>query len=156
MGRPVHPAFFLPMKHALLLLSLLVFGHLSKAQETRIETLGGDTLNFGTCNPGDTIEAVFAFTIKGTEKLMIRQVHPGCQCTVPMYPKDSMQPGTTDSIVLALHTRNLHAGPVEKFAIVINTGPERVFYLMGEILEKGLAPPRKRVVRGTINVDVKK
>jgi hypothetical protein len=27
---------------------------------------------------------------------------------------------------------------------------------MGEILEKGLAPPRKRVVRGTINVDVKK
>ena len=156
MERPVYPAFFLPMKHALLLLSLLVFGQLAKAQETRIETLGGDTLNFGTCNPGDTIEAVFRFVVKGTEKLMIRQVHPGCQCTVPQYPKDSMLPGTTDSIVLALHTRNLHAGPVEKFAIVINTGPEKIFYLIGEILEKGAAPPRKRVVRGTIKPVLKK
>lgn len=143
------------MKNILLTLLLLVVGQIAKAQETRIETHGGDTIMFGTCNPGDTIEAVFTFKVKGTEKLMIRQVHPGCQCTVPQYPKDSMQPGTIDSIVLALHTRNLHAGPVEKFAIVINTGPERVFYLMGEILEKGTAPPRKRVVRGTINVAVK-
>ena len=144
------------MKHSLLLLSLLVFGHIAKAQETRIETMGSDTLYFGTCNPGDTIEAVFRFVVKGTEKLMIRQVHPGCQCTVPQYPKDSMLPGTTDSIVLALHTRNLHAGPVEKFAIVINTGPEKIFYLMGEILEKSAAPPRKRVVRGKTNIEVRK
>jgi len=64
-----------------------------------------------------------------------------------MYPKDSMPPGTKDSIVLALHTRNLHAGPVEKFAIVINTGPERIFYLKGEIMGHGLAPPKRRVVR---------
>jgi hypothetical protein len=135
------------MKNALLMLLMLVLGQIAKAQETQIQTLGGDTLFFGTCNPGDTIEAVFVFTVKGTEKLMIRQVHPGCQCTVPQYPKDSMAPGTKDSIVLALHTRNLHAGPVEKFAIVINTGPERMFYLMGEILEKGTAAPRRRVVR---------
>lgn len=143
------------MKNVLLTLLLLVVGQIAKAQETYLQTMGSDTIFFGTCNPGDTIEAVFTFKVKGTEKLMIRQVHPGCQCTVPQYPKDSMQPGTIDSIVLALHTRNLHAGPVEKFAIVINTGPERVFYLMGEILEKGTAPPRKRVVRGTINVAVK-
>ncbi|MBM3920016.1 MAG: DUF1573 domain-containing protein [Sphingomonadales bacterium] len=135
------------MKNILLLLSLLVFGHVARAQETRIETMSGDTLNFGTCNLGDTIEAVFAFVVKGTKKLLIRQVHPGCQCTVPMYPKDSMPPGTKDSIVLALHTRNLHAGPVEKFAIVINTGPERIFYLKGEIMGHGLAPPKRRVVR---------
>jgi len=147
MERPVYPAFFLQMKNTLLLLSLLVFGNLAKAQETRLETLGGDTLNFGTCNPGDTIEAIFMFAVKGTEKLMIRQVHPDCQCTVPAYPKDSMLPGTKDSIVLALHTRNLHAGAVDKFAIVINTGPEKIFYLMGEILEKGSAPPKKRIVR---------
>lgn len=135
------------MKKTLLILSILVLGQIAKAQETHIQTLGSDTLFFGTCNPGDTIEAVFVFTVIGTEKLMIRQVHPGCQCTVPQYPKDSLVPGTTDSVVLALHTRNLHAGPVEKFAIVINTGPEKIFHLMGEILEKGTAAPRRRSVR---------
>lgn len=144
------------MKNTLLTLSVLVFGHFARAQETHIQTLGGDTVFFGTCNPGDTIEAVFMFTVKGTEKLMIRQVHPGCQCTVPQYPKDSMAPGTNDSIVLALHTRNLHAGPVEKYAIVINTGPEKTFYLIGKIMEKGAAPPRKRVVRGKTNIEVRK
>ncbi len=144
------------MKYALFTLSILVFGHFTKAQETHIQTLGSDTILFGTCNPGDTIEAVFAFTVKGSEKLMIRQVHPGCQCTVPQYPKDSMAAGTTDSIVLALHTRNLHAGPVEKYAIVINTGPEKMFYLMGNILGKGTSPPRKRVVRVEKNMGVKK
>jgi hypothetical protein len=57
-----------------------------------------------------------------------------------------MAPGTIDSIVLALHTRNLHPGPVEKYAIVINTGPEKIFYIYGEILEnKGVAPRRRRL-----------
>ncbi len=144
------------MKTILLTLTLLFLSRPAAAQESYLQPISGDTLDFGTCNHGDTIEGVFAFTIKGTEKLMIRQVHPGCQCTVPMYPKDSMQPGTTDSIVLALHTRNLHAGPIEKYAIVINTGPERIFYLKGEILEHSTAPPRKRVVRGRTNVDLKK
>jgi len=45
-----------------------------------------------------------------------------------------------------LHTRNLHPGPVEKYAIVINTGPEKIFYIYGEILEnKGVAPRRRRM-----------
>ena len=112
------------MKNAVLLMLLLCFGYTAQAQESGIQTLQGDTIHFGTCNMGDTIEAVFRFRIEGSEKLMIRQVHPGCQCTVPLYPKDSMAPGTIDSIVLALHTRNLHPGPVEKYAIVINTGPD--------------------------------
>jgi hypothetical protein len=140
------------MKTILLFLTMLLFSQSGNAQQSQIQTIHGDTIDFGTCIFGDTVEAVFSFTVQGHEKLLIRQVHPGCQCTVPQYPKDSMQPGTIDSIVLALHTRNLHAGPVEKFVIVINTGPEKMFYLMGEILEKGAAPPRKRVVRGTINV----
>jgi hypothetical protein len=134
------------MKNALSLLLLLCFAYTVKAQESHIKTLQGDTIHFGTCNPGDTIEAVFKFRIEGSERLMIRQVHPGCQCTVPQYPKDSMAPGTIDSIVLALHTRNLHPGQVEKFAIVINTGPEKIFFLFGEILEnKGAAPRRRRL-----------
>lgn len=138
------------MRTIIILLGLLLLSPAAgKAQEARIETEGGDTLYFGDCLRGDTIEAVFRFTVAGSGKLLIRQVHPGCQCTVPQYPKDSLETGHRDSIVLAFHSRNLHEGSVEKYAIVINTGPERIFWLKGNVVERkpGDREPGRRVIR---------
>lgn len=115
--------------------------------EPAIAVTGSDTINFGQCLRGDTIEAVFHFRVSGSGRLMIRQVHPGCQCTVPLYPADSMASGHEDSIVLAFHSKNVHAGPVEKYAIVINSGPERIFWLKGTVIEQVPASRRPHRLR---------
>lgn len=103
------------------------------AQDAGIHTLNRDTIEMGEIIRGDTVQAVFRFQVTGTGRLKIKQVHPGCQCTVPVFPQDSLAAGTIDSIVLEFHSKNVHSGPVEKYAIVINSGPEKVFYLKGLI-----------------------
>ncbi len=99
--------------------------------EAYIHRETSDTIDFGECYKGDTIEAVFKFTVKGKGKLFIRQVYAGCQCTIPQYPSDTLSAGATDSVCLQFHSRNIHPGPVDKFAIVINSGMERTFRMVG-------------------------
>jgi len=90
-----------------------------------------DTIYFGECYKGDTIEAVFKFTVKGKGKLIIRQVYAGCQCTIPQFPHDTLEQGSTDSVCLQFHSKNIHPGEVNKYAIVINSGVERTFCMRG-------------------------
>lgn len=122
---------------------MLVMSALS-AQTAEIKTLNRDTIQMGDILKGDTVRAVFRFRIEGDGRLKIRQVHPGCQCTVPVYPADSLSAGAEDSVVLEFHSRNVHEGEVEKYAIVINTGTEKIFYLKGNILPlaQGRRKPR--------------
>ena len=130
------PPFYIQMRNLFFVLAFFFVTFCSaQEQEIGIYTNSADTVKFGTCVKGDTVEAIFYFRIEGKGKLLIRQVHPGCQCTVPLFPSDSMAAGYEDSIVLQLHSRNLHSGPVEKYAIVINTGEERVFWIKGTILD---------------------
>lgn len=135
-GRFYRP-FFLYMKY-LLYAYLLLFGTCVQSQsqlsaEANIHRINSDTVFFGECYKGDTIEAVFQFSVKGTGKLVIRQVYAGCQCTIPQYPQDTLAEGATDSVCLQFHSKNIHPGPVDKFAIVINSGPERTFRMIGVV-----------------------
>jgi hypothetical protein len=85
---------------------------------------------------GDTVEAVFHFMNAGLEKFKIWQVHPGCQCTAPIYPKDSLMPGHIDSIVLVFYSVHTEPGEFDKAAIVLNPFGEVNYHIMGSLLAK--------------------
>jgi len=118
---------------------------LKEIPEKGIFTLGSDTIFTKTHYLGDTIEAVFYFTVL-KEPLKILQVHPGCQCTAPIYPKDTIQPEQIDSIVLMFYTKKVHAGRFTKYAYVLNAVKEVDYFILGEVLElpKGIRPKRVR------------
>ena len=130
--------FFLYMKTFFCITALSLFTNIVLAQNTatgeaQIHRISSDTVYFGECYKGDTVEAVFKFTVKGAGKLFIRQVYAGCQCTIPQYPKDSLTEGSIDSVCLQFHSKNIHPGAVDKFAIIINSGAERTFRMIGEV-----------------------
>jgi len=113
--------------------------------ERGIFTLGEDTIFTKTHYLGDTIEAVYYFTVI-KEPLKILQVHPGCQCTAPIYPKDSIRPGQIDSIVLILYSKKVHIGRFSKSAYVLNAIKEVDYYIIGEliVLPEGIKPKKVR------------
>jgi len=118
---------------------------IAKTPDKGIFTLGSDTIFTRTHYLGDTIEAVFYFTVI-KEPLKILQVHPGCQCTASIYPKDTIQPGQTDSIVLVFYTKKIHAGHFTKYAYVLNAVKEVDYFILGEVLElpTGIKPKKVR------------
>lgn len=118
---------------------------IAQTPDKGIFTLGSDTIFTKTHYLGDTIEAVFYFTVI-KEPLKILQVHPGCQCTAPIYPKDSIQPGQIDSIVLMFYSKKVHAGQFLKYAYVLNAVKEVDYFISGKVLDlpAGIKPKRVR------------
>ncbi|MBL7811441.1 MAG: DUF1573 domain-containing protein [Bacteroidetes bacterium] len=133
------------------LFSLLLFTAVLnlKAQKDKEELacLGYDTIQYNYVVLGDTVEAVFYIVNTSAHTIPIWQVHPGCQCTVPVYP-DSLSPFRTDSVVLAFYSAHTPPGYFEKGAIVLNPLGERNLLLTGTITKpqpKGRKPRKYRI-----------
>ena len=110
----------------------------SRVQEGII-TLGLDTIFPNEHVIGDTIEAVYYFTVD--RPMTITQVWPGCQCTAPIYPTDTLRKGKIDSIVLVFYTAKVEAGSYTKYGYVLNTIREKDYFIIGY-----LKPASKGVV----------
>jgi hypothetical protein len=109
-----------------------------------ITTLGKDTVFFEGMRKGDTVEAVFHFMNAGLENFRIWQVHPGCQCTAPVYPKDTLRPGHMDSVVLVFYSAHTEPGAFDKAAIVLAPFGEVNYHIIGSLLPpEGQRPGRK-------------
>ena len=116
---------------------LLLLGSAYAQNREGITTLGRDTIFFDGMRQGDTVEAVFHFMNAGKEKFKIWQVHPGCQCTAPVYPKDSLAAGHIDSIVLVFYSAHTEPGEFDKAAIVLNPFGEVNYHIIGTLLPLG-------------------
>lgn len=121
----------------------LLLGSACAQNREGITTLGKDTIFFEGMHKGDTVEAVFHFMNAGLEKFKIWQVHPGCQCTAPVFPKDTMVPGHRDSVVLVFYSGHTEAGAFDKAAIVLAPFGEVNYHIIGTLLPLG----EKRVNR---------
>jgi hypothetical protein len=138
---------------------ILMIGCLALAHGQSISTsqnglicLGSDTLRYDKVLLGDTVEAVFYISNMSAQKIPIWQVHPGCQCTVPVYP-DSLAPYMKDSVILAFYSAHTPPGDFEKSAIVLNPLGEKYLYLIGKIEKpkpKDIRKPRKYRIYNTV------
>jgi hypothetical protein len=57
-----------------------------------------------TIAEGDVPSAVFSFRVCDSFPVLIRQVWPGCGCTVPDFPQDTLFPGKTYTARLNYHS----------------------------------------------------
>ena len=117
-----------------------------------LTTEGNDTIHCPDIVKGDTVEAVYYFKNTATVPFVIWQVHPGCQCTAPQYPKDSIAPGRSDSVTLMFYSRKTEEAHFEKYAIVLTAVGEKTFYLTGRMQIPGkedAAVPINRKIRIT-------
>jgi hypothetical protein len=109
-----------------------------------IVTLGRDTIFPNIHVIGDTIEAVYYFTVN--KPMIITQVWPGCQCTAPVYPTDTLRAGKIDSIVLVFYTAKVEAGPYTKYGYVLNAIREVDYFIVGDLkpASKGIVTRKYR------------
>lgn len=76
--------------------------------------------DFGTINPGDKVEHVFAFTNTGNEPLIISNVQVTCGCTTPKgWPRDPIMPGGKGEITIAFNSAG-KSGRQDKVVTVIS------------------------------------
>jgi hypothetical protein len=109
-------------------------------------TLGTDTIQCPEIQKGDTVEAVFYFKNVGKDPVKIYQVHPGCQCTAPIY-HDTVRAGQTDSVILVFYSKNNHEEYFIKDAIVLNSVQERSYYVVGHMVtpKEGEGRPARKI-----------
>lgn len=100
------------MKRAILILTFLVTGILSFAQNGAKIEFKEETINYGTVTKGeDSGKRVFEFTNTGNEPLLIRDAKSSCGCTVPSFPKEPIAPGASSTIEVQY---NMNPGPISK------------------------------------------
>ncbi len=67
----------------------------------RFETTKHD---FGQLAFGAEARVYFPFTNVGNEPLVLQTVRSSCNCTAPVWPRDPLEPGSTDSIQVVYNT----------------------------------------------------
>jgi len=126
------------MKKALLILTVLLTGVLSYAQNGAKIEFKEETINYGTVTKGeDSGKRVFEFKNVGNEPLLIRDAKSSCGCTVPSFPKEPIAPGGKGQIKVQY---NMNPGPISK-TITIETNATNK--------ENGMIPLR---IKGTVVV----
>lgn len=63
-----------------------------------------ESFNFGTIQQGQVVEHSFQFVNSGDEPLVIVDAKGSCGCTVPVWPKDPIQPGETALIEVTFNS----------------------------------------------------
>lgn len=61
-------------------------------------TFESETYDFGNLPAGAKVDHYFKFTNTGKSPLIIKDAKGSCGCTVPVFPKEPIAPGATDSI----------------------------------------------------------
>lgn len=92
---------------------------------TAVELMGGEA-DLGKITVGDTLFHTFKFKNTGTSPLVLDgEPKVTCECTKVMaYPKNPVQPGATDSVVMRYASKETQTGMQKKaIAMKANTEP---------------------------------
>lgn len=87
----------------------------SKAPEIIFEKT---THDYGNIMSGDDGECEFKFKNTGKEPLVLTNVYSSCGCTVPVWPKEPIMPGKSETIKVKYNTYRL--GTINKKVTVIS------------------------------------
>ena len=127
------------MKKILLVTLMLVTSLLSFATSGRDAeiTFEKTTHNFGTfpeSNP--KVTCTFKFKNTGDGPLVIHQAIASCGCTVPLFPKEPIQPGEEGTIIVSYNGAGRFPGHFKK-SITIRTNGKREMtrlFIQGDML----------------------
>jgi hypothetical protein len=99
-----------------------------------------DVIDYGKIAHKSNGEREFVFTNNGNKALLIKNATSTCGCTVPTFPKDSIQPGEKGAIIVKFDTSR--AGPFSKTVTVTSNavqGSTKILLIKGDVA----IPPRK-------------
>lgn len=96
---------------------------------------------FGVVKEGEIASHTFRYTNVGDQPLYLIKVKPSCGCTTPSWPKDTLKPGESSTIVVNYNSKGRsHASGIGPFyktiAILSNAAPENsALYIKGVVLK---------------------
>lgn len=93
--------------------------------------------NFGKIQEGVIAEYSFVYTNTGDAPLEIREVRPSCGCTAPVWYREPLAPGASQSILIKYNS-NGHTGPFYKtIAVTSNVSDDtQVIAIRGEVIKR--------------------
>ena len=81
--------------------------------------------HFGNVTEGDVVKAKFEFTNTGKIPLLIADARASCGCTVPKWPKESIDPGEGGTIYVEFDTNGKKYDQNRPISIIANTLPRQ-------------------------------
>lgn len=91
--------------------------------------------DFGTINQGDSAVHVFQFTNTSSNPLIISAAKGSCGCTVPQYPKEPIQPGSTGEIKVKFNSAGKKGQNTKTVTLTANTIPaETILKIHADVL----------------------
>ena len=93
--------------------------------------------DFGEVMEGEMVSYIFKFKNDGKVPLVINNAHSTCGCTVPVWPKDPVNPGDSGEIKVEFNTKSKTDFQEKPVIISANTYPStsKVF-LKGYVIKK--------------------
>ena len=85
-------------------------------------SLDKETHDYGTIAQNSDGNCTFEITNTGSEPLIIKNAVGSCQCTVPSWPKDPIQPGETATLKVRYNTNRV--GPINKTVTITSNDVE--------------------------------
>lgn len=111
-----------------------------------------DVHDFGTINQGGNGVYEFKFKNSGKEPLIIQSAQGSCGCTVPLWPKEPIKPGSSNKIKVSYDTNRI--GAFTKTVTVTSNdtnSPTKVLTIKGTVKESPKVEtfPAKKVAEGS-------
>lgn len=92
--------------------------------------------DFGTINDGEVVSHTFKFANTGGAPLVISDVTTTCGCTVPVWPKDPVEPGKTGEIQVSFDSGGKSGMVTKDINIIANTNPvQKIVRIKAQVLE---------------------
>ncbi|MBI5917553.1 MAG: DUF1573 domain-containing protein [Bacteroidetes bacterium] len=97
--------------------------------------------NFGKVKAGEKVQHEYSFKNTGKEPLVISNAKGSCGCTVPVWPKEPIAPGSTAKIKVEFDSKGKSGPQTKQVTITANTDPpQSIIYIKGDVIADPNAP----------------
>lgn len=131
----IHQRKHMNIRTSIFLSLAILWAFQSVAQKPAVKSAAGTaffeqtSFNFGMINEQNgNVKARFVFKNIGRKPLLIKNVESPCGCTVPMWPKEPVQPGESGAIDAEFEPLN-RVGEFSKTLTVVTDGDPTYVYL---------------------------
>lgn len=92
--------------------------------------------DFGAIKQGEMVAHRFVFKNNGNGDLLIKNVVPGCGCTVASYPHDAVHPGEESFIEATFNSEGYRGLIVKDVQVFSNSEPARIKLTISAAVEE--------------------
>lgn len=90
--------------------------------------------HFGSVKEGEVVRVSYKFTNTGRVPLLIADARATCGCTVPEWPKNTIEPGESDVILVEFDTQGKKYDQNRPISIIANTLPRQTdIFITGHV-----------------------